>query len=79
MKMLLLTLFSVMALSTQAFAIGAITPRPDCQIIQTDAADINHPVTYNCANPMRGGGQHASYCDRNPDARDCKACGGKES
>ena len=38
-----------------AHAIGAITPRPNCEIIPTDPADVNHPVTYQCSQTRLDG------------------------
>ncbi len=40
--------------AAQAFQIGAITPRPDCVIVPTDPADVNHPVTYTCNTRISG-------------------------
>lgn len=52
---LTLTIAALLLSSTGAFALGAMTPRPDCPVVQTDPSDVNHPVTYQCAQGVGGG------------------------
>jgi hypothetical protein len=43
-----------------AHALGAITPRPDCEIIPSDPADINKPITYGSCSGASSGGNGAA-------------------
>lgn len=64
MKTISLLFLATLAMSTQVFALGAITQRPDCQIIASDPSDVNHPVTYQCN--ARVGGDNSGVAASKP-------------